>query len=55
MRSGGRGAPIGVALFRFKTVFRRWYGILSIKEIAENRALAMEIAHLEWLLNQAVG
>ena len=38
------------AIELIKTEFRRWYGTVSIRELAANRALAFEIEILERML-----
>jgi hypothetical protein len=38
------------ALASLKREFRRWYGMISIDELASNRELAIEISVLEQIL-----
>lgn len=45
--SGIFNLPIKAALSVLKREFRRWYGTISVKELAGNRELATEIAILE--------
>ena len=43
-------ALVRVALAALKREFRRWYGMISIDELASNRELAIEIGVLEQML-----
>lgn len=43
-------APGPSAIERIKTEIRNWYGNLSVKELAYNKALIAEIEKLERLL-----
>lgn len=53
--SGIFNLTIKAALSALKREFRRWYGTISVKELAGNRELAAEIAILEQMLaNQGV-
>lgn len=48
--NGFLGMSIKAALAALKREFRRWYGTISVKELAANRELAAEIAVLEQML-----
>lgn len=41
---------IRVALAALKREFRKWYGMISVDELASNRELAIEIGILEQML-----
>jgi len=41
---------IKAALVALKREFRRWYGMISVNELASNRELAVEIGILEQML-----
>ncbi len=43
-------ALVRAALAALKREFRRWYGMISIDELASNRELAIEIGILEQML-----
>lgn len=43
-------ALVRAALAALKREFRRWYGMISIDELASNRELAIEIGVLEQML-----
>ena len=48
--SGYVATPGPSAIERIKTEIRNWYGNLSVKELAYNKALIAEIEKLERLL-----
>lgn len=45
-------AIIKAALAALKREFRKWYGMISVDELASNRELAIEIGILEQMLSR---
>ena len=45
-----QNAFVKSALEALKREFRKWYGMISVKELASNRELAIEIGILEQML-----